>query len=83
MRVVANDYSEQVARGEIAMNGNPYAGPFLELFRNGRTDLAMVGAGESAVLVDAVKPAAQIVDETVAGFWAQVERMASLLKPHA
>jgi enoyl-[acyl-carrier protein] reductase II len=81
MRVVANAYSEQVARGEIAMEGNPYAGPFMELFRNGRTDLAMVGAGESAVLVDAVKPAAQIIDETVSGFWSQMERLAALLKP--
>ncbi len=81
MRVVVNDYSEQVARGEVAMNGNPYAGPFMELFRNGRTDLAMVGAGESAVLIDAVKPAAEIVAETVAVFWAEIERLAGLLTP--
>ena len=81
MRVVRNDFSESVARGEVEMNGNPYAGPFMELFENGRTDLAMVGAGESATLVRAVQPAAEIVADTVAVFWREMERLAGLLKP--
>jgi enoyl-[acyl-carrier protein] reductase II len=81
MRVVRNALSEAVVRGEIEMNGNPYAGPFMELFENGRTDMAMVGSGESAVLVEAVLPAAQIIEETIAVFWREMERLAALLKP--
>lgn len=78
MRVVANDLAESVFRGEVDPAGNPYAGPFLEAFDNGRVDLAMVGAGESASLVDAVKPVAEIIDETVATFAAELDRLAAL-----
>jgi enoyl-[acyl-carrier protein] reductase II len=81
MRFVRNAYSEAVARGEVEMNGNPYAGPFLELFENGRTDLAMVGAGESAALVQSIQPAAEIIADTVAVFWREMERLAGLLRP--
>lgn len=81
VRVVKNDYSERVASGEIDAAGNPYAGPALELFNEGRVDRAMAGAGETTVLIDAVKPAAQIVEETVAGFWREIERLAGLLNP--
>lgn len=78
MRVVANDLAESVFRGEVDPAGNPYAGPFLEAFENGRVDLAMVGAGESASLVDAVKPVVEIIDETVATFAAELDRLAAL-----
>jgi enoyl-[acyl-carrier protein] reductase II len=81
MRVVRNDFSDSVARGDLQPNGNPYAGPFLELFKNGRVDLAMVGAGESASLVRSIQPAAEIVAETVTVFWREMERLAGLLKP--
>lgn len=78
MRVAATDLAEAVFRGEVDPAGNPYAGPFLEAFENGRTDLAMVGCGESASLVDAVKPVRDIIDETVATFAAELDRLASL-----
>jgi enoyl-[acyl-carrier protein] reductase II len=81
MRVVRTAFADTVVRGETPMNGNPYAGPFLELFENGRLDLAMAGAGESAVLVEAVEPAADIIDDTVRSFWREMERLARLLKP--
>ena len=81
MRVVRNEFSESVVRGEVEMNGNPYAGPFMELFKHGRTDLAMVGSGESAVLVESIQPAAEIIADTVAVFWREMERLAALLKP--
>jgi len=68
-----------VFRGEIDPAGNPYAGPFIEAFENGRLDLAMVGVGESASLVAEVKTVAEIIDETVAVFWREVERLAGLL----
>lgn len=80
IRVVRNDFSDSVARGDLQPNGNPYAGPFLELFKNGRVDLAMVGAGESASLVRSIQPAAEIVAETVTVFWREMERLAGLLK---
>jgi enoyl-[acyl-carrier protein] reductase II len=80
MRFIRNAFSESVARGEVKTNGNPYAGPFLELFENGRLDLAMAGAGESATLVDAVQPAADIIDDTVRVFWREMERLAALLR---
>ncbi len=81
VRVVKNDYSQRVASGEIDPDGNPYAGPVMELFKEGRFDRAMAGAGETTVLIDEVKPAGRIVEETVSGFWREIERLAALLKP--
>ncbi|MCW0213101.1 MAG: nitronate monooxygenase [Pseudonocardia sp.] len=80
MRVVRNDFSDAVARGEVDPNGSPYAGPFRELFENGRLDKAMAGCGESATLIDGVKPVAEIIDETVEVFWSEMGRLAGLLR---
>ena len=79
MRVVGNELSEAVFRGEVDPAGNPYAGPFLEAFDHGRLDVAMVGCGESATLVDGVKTVLQIIDDTVTTFWAELNRLADLL----
>lgn len=79
MRVVLNEFSEAVARGDIDPQGNPYAGPVMELFEHGRTDKAMVGCGESATLISAIKPVAEIIEETVTVFWQEVERLARML----
>ncbi len=57
MRAVRNEFAEAVARGEAGHKKNPYAGDAMKLFYEGRTDLALVGCGESAVLIDQVKPA--------------------------
>ena len=81
MRVVRTELAEAVQRGDVPLDGNPYAGPFMEAFENGRIDLAMIGAGESATLVQAIKPVAEIIDETVTGFWREIERLAGLLHP--
>jgi len=78
MRVVRNELSESVERGELDPKGNPYAGPFMEAFRDGRLDRAMVGCGESATLVTEVKTAAEIIDETMTGFWREIDRLADL-----
>ena len=80
MRVVANDYSEQVARGG-PLTGNPYAGPFMELFQQRPHRLGHGRRRRTAVLIDEVKPAAQIMSETVAVFWSEIERLAALLNP--
>ena len=55
----------------------------MEAFENGRIDLAMVGAGESATLVQEIRPVAEIIEDTVTGFWREIERLAGLLPPAA
>ncbi len=79
MLVVRNEFSEAVARGEIDPKGNPYAGPFHELFKNGRLDKAMAGCGESAILVTSIRAVAEIIDETIRVFWQEIERLGQLL----
>jgi len=79
MRFVRNEFADAVARGDIDPNGQPYAGPVLEMFQTGDLSLAMVGAGESAALLSEIKTAAEIMDETIAGFWQEIERLAGLL----
>ncbi len=81
MRVAGNELAEAVFRGDIDPAGNPYAGPFLEAFEHGRLDKALVGCGESAVLIDTVKPVREIIEDTVATFWQEVTRLAQLLQP--
>jgi enoyl-[acyl-carrier protein] reductase II len=80
MRVAGNELAEAVFRGDVDPAGNPYAGPFLEAFENGRLDVAMVGCGESASLIGSVKTVREIIDETVAVFWDEIERLAGLLQ---
>lgn len=79
MRVVRNELSEAVARGDVDPAGNPYAGPFMEAFEHGRLDRAMVGCGESASLIGSIESVDDIVSTTVEGFWREVSRLASLL----
>lgn len=78
MRVASTELAEAVFRGEVDPAGNPYAGPFLEAFENGRLDMAMVGCGESASLIGSVKTVRAIIDETVAVFWQEIDRLARL-----
>ena len=78
MRAVRTPFAEAVARGEAGHKRNPYAGEAMKLFYEGRTDLALVGCGESAVLIDAVKPAGDIVRDTVSEFWSEIDRLAGL-----
>jgi enoyl-[acyl-carrier protein] reductase II len=78
MRAVRTPFAEAVLRGEAGDRSKPYAGEPLKNFYEGRTDLALVGAGESAVLIDAVKPAAEIVQDTVREFWEEIDRLAAL-----
>ena len=79
MRVAGNEFGEAVFRGEVDPAGNPYAGPFLEAFEHGRVDLAMVGCSESASLIGSIKTVGEIIGQTVAVFWEQIERLAHLL----
>jgi enoyl-[acyl-carrier protein] reductase II len=81
MRVVGNELAEAVFRGDIDPAGNPYAGPVLEVIERGRVDQALVGAGESASLIDSVLSVQQIVDDTVDTFWRELGRLAQMLQP--
>ena len=81
IRAVRNEFAEAVARGEAGHKKNPHAGDAMKLFYDGRTDLALVGCGESAVLIDRVKPAAHIIHEAVSEFWSEIERLSALPKP--
>lgn len=76
--VLRTPLAEAIARGE-AQSGNALR----DLYIDGRLDLAIGSAGESAGLIHAVKPVAQIVDDTVAGFWREIERLSRLLTPAA
>ena len=78
MRVVRNELSEAVDRGDVDPKGNPYGGPFMAAFRDGDLGRAMVGCGESATLITEIKTAAEIIDETMVGFWREIDRLAAL-----
>lgn len=81
MRAVRTSFAEAVARGEAGHKQNPYAGDPLKLFYEGRTDQALVGCGESAVLIKEVKSAAEIVNDTLGEFWSEIERLSNLREP--
>lgn len=51
-----------------------------DLYVEGRLDLAMGSAGESAGLVGSVQSVGEIVEETVAGFWDELDRLAALAR---
>jgi enoyl-[acyl-carrier protein] reductase II len=80
IRVLRSPLSEAVARGEP--DAAPAANAIQALYVEGRLDLTFGSAGESAGLIHAVKPVADIVDDTVAGFWREIERLAGLLERH-
>ena len=80
MRVAGNEFAEAVFRGDVDPAGNPYAGPFLAAFEEGRLDKAMVGCGESASLIGSIKTVREIIDETIAVFWQEIERLADMLQ---
>lgn len=48
------------------------------LYVNGDVENTAGAAGESAGLIHEIKPAAQIIEETVAGFWREIDRLAAL-----
>ncbi len=81
MRAVRTPYAEAVARGEAGQNQGPYSGDAGAMFYGGKMDVALIGCGESAVLIDEVKSAGEIVTDTVREFWQEIERLSDLRKP--
>jgi enoyl-[acyl-carrier protein] reductase II len=51
---------------------------FNDLYIAGRTDIAQGTAGETAGLIHEIKPVAEIVEQTVSGFWQEIDRLAAL-----
>ncbi|MBV9510449.1 MAG: nitronate monooxygenase [Caulobacteraceae bacterium] len=49
-----------------------------DLYIGGRTDISRGSAGETAGLIREVKPVADIVHDTVNGFWREIDRLAAL-----
>ena len=48
------------------------------LYVNGDVENTSGAAGESAGLIHEIKPVQQIVDETIKGFWREIDRLAAL-----
>ncbi len=48
------------------------------LYVQGDVDNTSGAAGESAGLIHEIKPVRQIIDETITGFWREIDRLASL-----
>ena len=81
MRAVRTPYAEAVARGEAGQNQGPYFGDAGAMFYRGKTDVALIGCGETAVLIDEVKSAAEIITDTVREFWNEIDRISNLRTP--
>ena len=75
-RVLKTPLARQVAAGEDPPERSRKV--FADLYMDGRTDIAMGSAGESAGLIHAVKPCRDIVEDTIAGFWRELDRLAAL-----
>jgi enoyl-[acyl-carrier protein] reductase II len=78
IRVLRSPLSEAIARGEP--DAAPSENSIQALYVEGRLDRTLGSAGESAGLIHAIKPVAAIVDDTIAGFWREIERLAGLLE---
>jgi len=75
-RVLRTPYVQQVATGEGPRErpGNTVR----DFYIGGRTDIATGSAGETAGLIHGIKPVREIVEDTVAGFWREIDRLAAL-----
>jgi enoyl-[acyl-carrier protein] reductase II len=73
--VLRTELSEAMARGE---QPSGLGSALQDLYVDGRLDLAVGSAGESAGLVKAVEPVADIIAHTIAGFWGEIDRLAAL-----
>jgi enoyl-[acyl-carrier protein] reductase II len=75
-RVLKSDFARKVATGECAPGRAQDI--VRDLYVGGRTDLALGSAGESAGLVHDIKSVQDIIDDTVSGFWRELDRLAAL-----
>jgi hypothetical protein len=81
IRVLRSPLSEAIARGEP--DAQPAENSIDALYVNGRLEETLGSAGESCGLIHAIKPVGDFVEDTIAGFWREIERLASLLPQRA
>jgi enoyl-[acyl-carrier protein] reductase II len=75
-RGLRTPYAEAVASGE--RERHPPMATLEMLYINGDVDNTSGSAGESAGLIHEVKSVQEIVDDTIAGFWRELDRLAAL-----
>jgi enoyl-[acyl-carrier protein] reductase II len=81
VRVLKTKLSQMVHAGEAT--GSATRNTIETLYVEGDVDNSMGTAGESAGLIHAVKPVGEIIQETVLGFWREIDRLAALRGPNA
>ena len=79
-RGLRTPYSVEVAEGK--RERLPRGGLIDMLYVNGDVENTSGAAGESAGLIHELKSVQQIVDETIASFWREIDRLAALRGPH-
>ena len=75
-RGLRTPYSEAVAAGK--QERHPPMATLEMLYINGDVDNTSGSAGESAGLIHEIKSVRQIVDDTITGFWRELDRLAAL-----
>jgi enoyl-[acyl-carrier protein] reductase II len=75
-RVLKTDLSERIVGGD--RDPPPSRNPVQDLYIDGRLDIAMGSAGESAGLIGSVETVGDIIAGTVRQFWTELERLAVL-----
>ena len=75
-RGLRTPYSVEVAEGK--RERLPRGGLIDMLYVQGDVENTSGAAGESAGLIHELKSVQQIVDETIAGFWREIDRLARL-----
>src|SRR5690606_23944648 len=74
-RVLKTDLARQVAAGEPVETRSAIS----TVYKEGDLTVGLGSAGETAGLIHEIKPAAQVIEDTVLGFRREVGRLASLL----
>ncbi len=77
-RASKTEMARRVAAGEDTPERSKRL--FADLYREGRTDITLGSAGESAGLIHAVKPVAQVIGDAVSGFWREIDRLSAMLE---
>jgi enoyl-[acyl-carrier protein] reductase II len=75
-RVLKTQLSERVAAGD--KDPPPSRNPVQDLYVDGKLEIAMGSAGESAGLIEAIESVSDIVASSVEGFWDELDRLAAL-----
>jgi enoyl-[acyl-carrier protein] reductase II len=75
-RSLRTPYSEELKAS--GSERGPISNVIETLYVGGDVDNSAGAAGETAGLIHQIKPVAEIVEETMRGFWRQIDRLAAL-----